>query len=723
MDNPGAYSVFYEITAIISVAALVGLIGTLLRQPLVVSFIAVGILVGPVGLNLVTDYEQVELLASIGIALLLFVVGLRLDLHAVRTLGTVVLGAGVTQIAFIAIAGFFLARLLGFAAVPSLVIAIALVSSSTIIIVKLLSDKREIDALHGRLTVAISVLQDLMVILAMIGLSALAGAKGADNHLVTQMLLTAGRGVLFLAGVGVMMTVVLPRLLPHMARSTELLLLFAVAWALALAALAEVIGLSKEVGAFVAGLALGWSPYRETISARMVPLRDFLLLFFFIDLGLRLDLRLLGGQIGIGLLFALFLLAGKALTVMAVVGLMGYRKRTGFLTGIAMTPLSEFGLIFVGMALGQGHIGDEIVGLITVIALISIGMSTYMIIYSGQLYSRLSRLLTVFERRVPYREAGSGSVESLPQADVILFGLGTYGGAVAKHLLEHGRQVVGVDFDPQVLAAPPKEGLARVYGDGEDPELFDYLPLQRARWVMSALPGRDTNLTLLKAVRERGFDAKVVLSARSQYDARVLEQAGADLVLCPFADAAEQAADSLTEAMETLTREAPWPVDAREVRLRPGSAFAGQTIEELPLRAETGVSIIAISRAGRSYFDPGPDFRLDAGDRLVLLGEPENLERAVEYLERRQLSEPVQESQQFTVSELQVPEGSPWVSKTLAELNLRRTIGVTVIGIERGEQQITAPTAAEVIQAGDRVVLAGSRSAMETCEGACQPPR
>jgi Kef-type K+ transport system membrane component KefB/Trk K+ transport system NAD-binding subunit len=710
--------IFHEISAIIAIAVVVGVIALLLRQSLVISFIAVGILVGPIGLDMISNQEQMQLMAQIGIAVLLFVVGLKLDLHMVRTVGAVALTAALVQSSVVALGGFFLARALGLGPVPSLVLAIALVDASTIVIVKLLSDKREIDSLHGRIAVAVTVLQDFIVVLAMIGLSALAGTQGDANHVGWQMLTVAGRGALFLAGVAVMMIFVLPRILPYIARSAELLLLFAVAWALVLAALAHTIGLGQEVGAFVAGLALGWSPYREAMGSRLVPLRDFLLLFFFIDLGARLELGSLGSQIGAGLMFTAFLLIFKTIMVMAVVGVMGYRKRTGFLAGIAGTPLSEFGLIFTAMAAGQGLIGDDVVGLVTVIALLSISISTYFIIYSNQLYLKLSRVLTIFERVHPYREDASGNAENLPRADVILFGLGTYGSAIAEHLLDHGKRVMGVDFDPQALHEEFPEGMATVYGDAEDPEVFDYLPLKEARWILSALPARDSNLTLLKAIRDHGFEGKIVLSARTSHDAWTLRQAGADLVLCPFNDAAEQAADSLTEAMDTLTRETPWPVDVREVRLRPGSAFAGKTIEHVPLRAETGVSIIAVSRAGRSYFDLGPEFRLNAGDRLVLLGDLEDLDRASEYLERRQVSkdEAPPDHDQFAAIELHITEDSPWAGRTLAQLDLRRKSGVTVIGLQRQAQRIMAPAATETIQVGDMIVLAGQRTALEACE-------
>ena len=714
-------NIFYEITAIIGVATVVGVVGTWLRQPLVVSFIVVGILVGPSGLELATDFEQLKLLAQIGIALLLFVVGLKLDLHMIRTMGPVALATGLGQVVFTSVFGFLIARSLGMDIITSTYVAVALTFSSTIIIVKLLSDKREIDALHGRIAVGFLIVQDIVVVLAMIALSSLGAVGDSPEQLLGQFLLVAGKGLLFLAAVAVMMTVVLPRLLAHIARSSELLLLFAIAWAVCLAAIGDALGFSKEVGAFVAGVALASTPYREDISSRLVSLRDFLLLFFFIHLGSQLDLSMLGAQVGNALIFSAFVLIGNPLIVMIIMGVMGYRKRTGFLAGLTVAQISEFSLILAALGLSLGHIGDDTMGLVTIVGLVTIGISTYMIIYSAPLYARLSPLLSLFEKRVPYRESESGNVAELPRVDVILFGLGNYGGAVAQHLLEHGKKVVGVDFDPEVLSHSSFEGLSVLYGDAGDPELFERLPLQHARWVMSAMPDLETNLTLLKALRARGFEGRVVLSARNERDSRIMEIEGADLVLRPFVDAAEQAADSVSNAMDTVARTTPWPVDVREVRLRPGSTFAGRTIGKIPLRSETGVSIMAVSRAGGSHFDPGPDFRLQIGDRLVLLGEPENLDRAAAYLDQRQFGQEGGEQAAFAVSELIIPDDSPWVGQTLGAMDFRRNYGVTLIGIERGGQRITAPTAQEVLEPGDRVFVAGTSDAVGTCEVSCLP--
>lgn len=546
-------NVFYEITALLLVAAVVGALALRLRQPLIVAFIAVGIAVGPAGLGWVSSRDQVDLLATLGIALLLFVVGLKLDLHLIRSLGPVALATGLGQVLFTSVIGYFLALALGLDHLPAIYVAVALTFSSTIIIVKLLSDKREIDSLHGRIAVGFLIVQDLVVILAMIALSALGVAGQQDNAVLWRdVLWIVGKGIGLLAAVGLAMRYLLPRLLHQLARSPELLMLFAIAWAVALAAAGDALGFSKEVGAFLAGMTIASTPYREAISTRLTTLRDFLLLFFFVSLGAQLDLRLLGAQIGPSVALSLFVLIGNPLIVMVIMGAMGYRKRTGFLAGLTVAQISEFSLVFAALGLTLGHIDADTLGLITLVGLVTIGLSTYLILYSHPLYDRLAPYLGIFERRVPHRErAHEQNARPAAAVDVILFGIGRFGDGVARSLRHRGLAVLGVDFDPQAIAAWQRQELMAVYGDVEDPEFPATLPLAQARWVVCTVPVREANLALLHALRAHGFRGKVALTAHSAYDARLLEQQHADLVLRPFRAAAEQAAEALAAAIAT----------------------------------------------------------------------------------------------------------------------------------------------------------------------------
>ncbi len=541
---PVLYNEFYALAALLTIAAAAGAVGRLLRQPLIVTFIGVGILVGPSGMGLLRDSEYIELLARMGIAILLFLVGIRLDVRTIRTLGPVASATGLGQVLFTSVIGFALCLLLGYSAVASLYIAVALTFSSTIIIVKLLSDKREIDSLHGRISVGFLIVQDVVAILALILLSAF-GGDSAERGLVVQTLLIGMKGAVFLAGIAVLMRWVLPPLVRWLAHSQELLVLFAVAWAMILASLGAFMGFSQEVGAFLAGVSLGSTPFRESIGSRLVPLRDFLLLFFFLKLGADLNLRLVGEQLVPAGLLSAFVLIGNPLIVMAIMGYMGYRRRTGFLAGLTVAQISEFSLVLGALGVTLGHLSQEAMALITLVGLVTIGLSTYMILYSNKLYEWLAPVLRPFERKVPYREMTPD--EASRAFDVVLFGLGRYGSNIARHLREKQQSVLGVDFDPNVITEWESRGWDVMYGDAEDPELAGSLPLESARWVVCTSPTLETNLAVLHDVREYGFRGRLALTAHHHHDAHVLERAGADMILLPYADAAAEAADRLIE--------------------------------------------------------------------------------------------------------------------------------------------------------------------------------
>jgi Kef-type K+ transport system membrane component KefB/Trk K+ transport system NAD-binding subunit len=710
------FSPFTEIAVILLAAVLLGAVGVGLRQPLIVAFIGVGVLAGPAGAGLITQHAEIELLASVGIALLLFVVGLKLDVHLIRTVGPVALVTGVAQVIVTAAIGFGLALALGFSTIPAVYIAAALTFSSTIIIVKLLSDAREIDALHGRIAVGVLIVQDIAVIAAMIGLAA-AGAGIAAAPEANAAALVAGvllKGLALLAGVAIAMRWVLPRLTTVAARSGELLLLFAVAWAVAMAAAGDVLGFGKEVGAFLAGVSLASTPYRETIAGRLVALRDFLLLFFFIDLGARLDVSLLGATAASAIVLSVFVLLGKPLIMMVIMGVMGYRKRTGFLAGLTMAQISEFSLILGALGLGLGHIDGETMGLITLVGLVTIGLSTYPIVYSGQLYERFAHVLSMFERRTPYREvAGDTSSPRLPGADVILFGLGRYGGSIARLLLLRNRRVIGVDFDPQVLAVWREAGVPVLYGDAEDPELFEHLPLRDARWVVGTAPDTETSRVLLRHLKQLGYTGSVAVACRVPEDEESLRAAGASVILRPFAAAAEQAADILTSAMANVQAIAPDMPGLRDVRLNPGSVLAGQTIEHARFGEQFGVTVLAVSRAGRSFMNPGGDFQLFPGDRLILSGPPGSLSKAVEHLLQLDVPELDAELQDFAVAEIPLDSFEEWHGRTLADLDLRKRFGITAVSVRRSAGEQIVPTGQYVLQGDDRLVVAGSKADVE----------
>lgn len=620
-------SPFTELAVLLGIGAFVGFVGLLLRQPMIVSFIAVGVVVGPSAMGIVETSEHVDLLAELGVAVLLFLVGLKLDVQLVRTLGVVSLATGLGQVAFTSIIGFGLGLLLGLGWVASTYVAVALTFSSTIIIVKLLSDKREVDSLHGRIAIGFLIVQDLVVVLAMIVLSALGvaggglghgggggGGGGAEAEVVNGVAASGGwirvalilvYGVAAVGFVALFIRYIATPLINRISRSPELLVTFSIAWAAILAALGGMLGFSMELGGLLAGISLASTPAREAIVSRLASLRDFLLLFFFIALGSKLDLSLLGTQIGPALVFSLFVLVGNPLIVMVIMGVMGFRKRTGFLAGLTVAQISEFSLIFVAMGVTLGHVGNEELGLVTLVGLITIAMSVYMITWSHALYRRLEPWLSVFERAEPHREptplgptsnvqAGGGDKtkanassdsattnkpttvtvsqttekeqshgHGFGHADVIIFGLGRYGSAIAERLERRGVKLLTVDFNPDEVRRWQRKGHCAVYGDACDHEFLESLPLDGVRWVVAALPQHDTGLlhddpriVLIDGLKRRKFLGKVAVSAHHLHEADRLKTRGADLVLLPFRDAADRADVVLAKELGLETSEA-----------------------------------------------------------------------------------------------------------------------------------------------------------------------
>jgi Kef-type K+ transport system membrane component KefB len=523
---------FIEFAIILFLATILGGLGQFLKQPLIVMFIFLGILVGPSVLNIVHSKENIQLLAEIGIAILLFIVGLKLDIRLIRSTGKIALLTGLGQVIFTSLFGYFIGIGLGFSNLESFYIAVALTFSSTIIIVKLLSDKKEIDSLHGQIAIGFLIVQDLVVILVMIVLSTL-GRTGSSS-LPFEIMLTLLYSGVFIGITFVSMKFFIPKVTSFLARSTELLTLFAIAWAVTLAGVSEMIGFSSEVGAFLAGVTLASSPFKDVISSRLISLRDFLLLFFFVNLGSNLNLTLIGEQVGSATIFSLFVLIGNPIIVLIIMGFMGYRKRTSFLAGLTVAQISEFSLIFAGLGLTVGHINEEIVGLITLVGLITIALSTYMILYSYPLFDLLAPFLSVFEKKNAKLEGKFTDIRH-EKPDIIIAGLGRFGQELVKNIEgKSNLSYFGIDFDPQVVLALRKKKKNVIYGDLEDPELLDHVPLDQAKYFINTVPDREHAIYLIERLKRKGYKGKIYVTALQEEDQSLLEELGANAVLLPF---------------------------------------------------------------------------------------------------------------------------------------------------------------------------------------------
>lgn len=550
-------SAFTEIMALLILATVTGLVGTLLRQPLIVSFIASGLLAGPSALNIVRSKDQIDLLSHIGVAVLLFLVGIKLDLKLIRSLGAVSILTGVGQVAFTSVFGFGIGLALGLDAITSLYVAVALTFSSTIIIVKLLSDKREIDSLHGQIALGFLIVQDLIVVFAMIVLAAI-GARGeADADGAEEVIGVVISGAMLVGLVAILVRYVAKPLTERLARTPELLVTFALALAVTFAAIGDAAGLGKEIGGLLAGVSLASNPYREMIAARLAPLRDFLLLFFFVELGAGVDISHLAAHMVAAAVFSIFVLIGNPIIVLAIMGAMGYRKRTGFLAGLTVAQISEFSLIFAAMGVSLGHIAQDVLGLVTLVGLVTITASTYMIVYSHDIYPWFERFLGVFERKGTPRERWDEPQSVGAPQDVLILGLGRFGAALGLRLKERGLRPLGVDFNPTAVRRWMTFGLDAEYGDATDPEFIANLPLGSLRWIVSTIPfhrpglsHEDSRTTLLQIIRGLGYQGRIAVTSHDSRSRDGLTAAGADVVLEPFQNAADRAAEIVTADTE-----------------------------------------------------------------------------------------------------------------------------------------------------------------------------
>lgn len=563
---------FVDLIQILGVATVAAVVATMLRQPIVVAFIFVGVFVGPAGISLVpADSEFVDLFGRVGIALLLFVVGLKLDPALIRTAGFVAVISGLGQVIITTVVGFLITFAFGVDMLSAFYISLALTFSSTVIIVKVLSDRREIDSLHGRIALGILIVQDIVVIVALTLLSGLQGAEGAGATL-EQLGLSLLRGAALVAAMIIVARFLIPLIEPRMITTPEVLVLGGIAWAVLMAAGATWAGFSAEMGAFVAGIVLATKRPRQLVAARLTTVRDFLLLFFFVSLGVHLQLSDLQNQLLAAIGLSLFVLIGNPLIVMGIAIAMGFRARTGLVAGMALAQISEFSFILMALGLDLGHVDESTLALVTLVGLITFAASTYMITYANQIYRFLQPVMNKIERPVAHREDEILD-EADQQVEVLVFGAGRLGTVILSRLRDIGVEAMGVDFDPVAVRRLQDLGFHMRFADVEAPEFLQGLPLSSAQIAVSTIRAPDIEVGLLEALRDHGFSHPVLLTSQSTSTAHRLEDLGATLVLLPFEAAGERASEMIEETLRD-------PSYLERVRSSPRAPVEDETLEE-----------------------------------------------------------------------------------------------------------------------------------------------
>ncbi len=515
--------IFTEITLLIALAAAVAMVMRSLKQPLIIGHILTGLLVGPTFFGVVQSTETIALLGEFGIVLLLFIVGLGLNPRIIKEVGKTAVLTGGGQVLFTVLLAMIMTQMLGYTTTESIYISIGLAFSSTIIILKLLSDKKEQNKLYGKISIGFLLVQDVIVAFALVYASA-AGATLGPAEIGTLVL----QG-LFIIGVVALLTrfVVLP-MGKFLSRSQELLFLFAIAWGFGIGALFYELGFSVEIGALIAGVALANMPYAQEAASRLKPLRDFFLIIFFISLGSRLEIVNFAEFIGPALAMSGLVLFGNPLIVMTILGILGYTKRTGFKSGLAVAQISEFSLVFLLLGQRSGQISGDIVATITLVALITIAASTYMITYSDNIYKFLEPYLGIFERKHRRHEH-----EAHGKHDAVLFGYKKGGGEFVKAFDKIAKNWVVIDYDPDIAEELERKQIPYIYGDATDPELLEEVDLAKVKVVVSLVSDFDTNIQLLRHLELVNKDAVVICHAETSDQAALLYGYGASYVMMP----------------------------------------------------------------------------------------------------------------------------------------------------------------------------------------------
>ncbi len=471
-----------------------------IRMPAIVAYLLAGLMLGPVG-GLVQLTPALELISEVGIALLLFLVGLELNFQKVRDVGPVAVVAGLGQVGFTAAGGILLCWLLGFSWMDSLFLAVALTFSSTVVVVKLLDEKQELNSLYGRIAVGIFLVQDIVAIFI---LTFLAGLSADAERSLGSILWGLGRAfggmALLLGTVLVAAKWLLPRPLAWAARAPETIFIWSLTWCFLVVLGAHQLGLSLEIGAFLAGISLAQLPYSDNLRRRVHPLMNFFIAVFFVTLGIKLELGAGQTQWGAALGLSLFVLLGNPLIFMWIIARMGYGERTSFFTSVTVAQISEFSFIFVALGVGTGLVGPEILSLTALVGLVTIALSAYMILYNQPLYEfcRRWRLLR------PFRAQGGREEDAAPPpraGHVIIVGMNTLGRELARRLAARGETLLAIDTDPGKLRELP---CATLLGNVEYLSVLEEAGLAHARLLVSALQIEATNDLLAYRCRTHG---------------------------------------------------------------------------------------------------------------------------------------------------------------------------------------------------------------------------
>jgi Kef-type K+ transport system membrane component KefB len=521
-------NIFIDISLVLALSAVVAAIFSWLRQPVIIAYLLVGILAASSGLfSDITQGDTLEFFAELGIAFVLFLIGLELKFSDVKQIGRAALFVGLGQIILVSVLGFLVGKsILNLETTESLYLSLALTFSSTIIVVKLLGEKRDLDSLYGKIAIGYLIVQDLAAIAALIFLTSIGSGQEGSGFFITLV-----KGAFLVGLILVLNKYVLQNLFDMLAKNTEVLFLASISWALIFATLSASLGFSIEIGAFVAGLGLASLREEMQIASWIRPLRNLFVILFFLSLGLKLSLATLSSLLVPIALLTVFVLLVNPLVMMTIMGFLGFRSRTGFQVGVTSAQVSEFSLILVFLGNRLDFINDRIVNLTAGTALTTIVLSTYLIINSSKIYKLLGPYLRIFQRKT-LTEKLFRQEEELSD-HVVLVGAGRLGWGLFERLEKKGESVLVVDFNPQIIKKLEAGNHPFIYGDVSDPEIFTLATGKNSKMIISTIFEVEATRTLLEEAKKLPHKIPVIVTSDTVQNALEYYKAGASYVIVP----------------------------------------------------------------------------------------------------------------------------------------------------------------------------------------------
>ena len=521
-------SLLFTIGVILIVATFFAYIAKIFKQPLIPAYIIAGLVLGPLGFQLIKDAEIIRSLSEIGIVFLLFIVGLEMDLKKLKSVGLVTVITGILQVLLTFIAGYAVAIWLGFDPTNALYAGLVIAFSSTMIVIKLLFDEDELNTLHGRIILGILFVQDLIVIIVLMILG------NAGTFTTTSVLFTIVKFSVFLLFAYSISKFIAFPLFRFAAKSSELLFLLSIATCFIFALSAYLLDFSIAIGAFFGGITLANLPYNLNIVARINSLKDFFATIFFVSLGLQL-VFIDFFSVGIPLLiFLLLVLLLKPFIILVLLSILGYDKRNAFVSSVALAQISEFSLILV---LTGEHVSKELFSITILLGIFSISLTAYILKYELWFYNKTAHILSLFEKLAKKRR--SLGYEHKDHPEVILFGASRVGGTFLKSSSFPKKKTLAIDFNPEIIESLKREKVSCIYGDMSNLEILKRINFKDTRVVISTVPGEKENIFLLSYVKNIRCSAVVILTAKNPEDALGLYREGADYVIIPYTKSGE----------------------------------------------------------------------------------------------------------------------------------------------------------------------------------------